>query len=145
VIAPQAKTDTGVVCNRVMSLWPFSDMTDKRIYWGKDYIFMKQDVNAKIPFKYGINQDEGWMVYINGGTMYLKEYTPVPGGKYPDYGCSFETYTSSLFAEVESLSPLQLLQPDEAMTHDEKWRLFENVAVPQNEDEVANMKAIFRG
>jgi hypothetical protein len=144
-IAPMAKKDTGVVCNRVMSLWPYSDMADPRLYWGKDYIFMKQDANAKIPFKYGINQDEGWAAYINGGTMYVKEYVPVPDGKYPDYGCTFETYTSSVFLEVESLSPLKLLKPGEVMTHDEKWRLFENIETPKNEADAEKIRKIIRG
>ena len=96
-IAPQVKKDTGVECNRLISLWPYSDLTDKRVMLGTDYIFLKFDASADVPFKYGMPQDEGWAVYINNNVMFLKEYTPIEGAKYPDYGCSFEAYASSTF------------------------------------------------
>jgi hypothetical protein len=142
LVVPQAKRDTGVECNRVMSLWPYSDMTDKRVFWGKEYIFLKQDVNAAIPFKFGISHEDGWAAYINNNILFLKEYQPIENAKYPDYGCSFEAYSCSTFLEVETLSPLKLMQPDESATHAEKWRLFDHIAVPENEQQVDRIKAL---
>jgi len=32
LVVPQAKKDTGVECNHMLSLWPFSDMSDARVF-----------------------------------------------------------------------------------------------------------------
>lgn len=140
LVVPQGKKDTGVECNRVLSLWPYSDMRDKRVMWGKDYIFLHHDANATIPFKFGINHEDGWAAYINYGTMFMKQYQPVDGAVYPDYGSSFEAYTCSIFTEVESLSPLKHMNPGESAQHTEYWGLFEQATVPQTETEADLLK-----
>jgi len=136
LVVPQGKKDTGVECNRVLSLWPYSDMRDKRVTWGKDYIFLQHDVNATIPFKFGLNHEDGWAAYIYRGMMFIKQYAPVEGATYPDYGCSFEAYTCSIFTEVETLSPLKRMNPGESAQHTEYWGLFEQANAPRNESEV---------
>ena len=49
--------------------------------------------------------------YLRGETLFVKRAAYVEGATYPDYNCNFETYTAGAFIEVESLAPLQRLEP----------------------------------
>lgn len=46
-IIPQAKRETLTLPNRVLALWPESQMNDHRVYWGERYILLQQDETAK--------------------------------------------------------------------------------------------------
>ena len=42
-IVPQTTRDTGLLHNRRMSLWPYCDMGDERVWWGRELISLRQD------------------------------------------------------------------------------------------------------
>jgi hypothetical protein len=46
---------------------------------------------------------------------------------YPDFGCSFETFTNNEFLEIETLGPMTKLLPGQTVEHVEHWALFRNV------------------
>lgn len=134
-IVPQPQRDTGLLGNRVLALWPYSKMNDHRIYWGDKYIVFKQDPNKKPPFKFGISNEDGWAAYLNHGNMFIKRYTHVMNAKYPDFGVSYETYTTDFMMEMETLSPLTLLNPEQTITHTEEWELYGNIILPSLKEE----------
>ena len=39
-VVPQGRRDTGLLPNRVVSLWPYSRLDDPRVHWGERYIFL---------------------------------------------------------------------------------------------------------
>jgi hypothetical protein len=43
---------------------------------------------------------------------------------------NYETYTTDFMLEMETLSPLRMLQPGEAMEHMESWQLVPDVSYP---------------
>ncbi len=51
--------------------------------------------------------------------------------RYPDFGCSFETFTNAEILELETLGPLTRLRPGETVTHTEHWNLHRGVAVSE--------------
>ncbi|MCL6087484.1 MAG: hypothetical protein M1475_03645 [Actinobacteria bacterium] len=58
-------------------------------------------------------------------------------GKYPDNGCSWETYSSFWGIELESLSPLQIMQSGASIEHEDEWFIFKDIEKPQrDEDEI---------
>jgi len=120
----------------MVSLWPYAKMNDDRVYWGENYITLKQDINAKGPFKIGLPNEDGWAAYINNSIMFAIKYEHKVDAKYPDYASSYETYTNGTMLEMESLSPLVKLAPGETIEHTETWMLFDNVKVPENEKEI---------
>ena len=122
-IVPQPDAPTGLLGNRVLALWPYSDMSDDRVYWGKDYITVRQDSGAATPFKFGINLEPGWACYINKGVVFIKKYNHNKNAVYPDFGVSFETYTNAEFIECETLGELKTYKPDETAVHEELWTL----------------------
>lgn len=136
-IVPQPHRETGLLGNRLVALWPYSKMNDQRIYWGNKYITLIQDPSVQPPFKYGIPNEDGWAAYFNYGSLFIKRYNHQLGAKYPDFGVSFETYTTDFMLEIESLSPLTLLDPEASVSHIEEWELIDNVGMPtDNEDEI---------
>lgn len=136
-IIPQATKQTDLLPNRMISLWPYTRMNDPRVYWGEKYITLQQDINIKTPFKIGTSNEDGWAAYLNHGNLFVKKYQHVPGAPYPDFGnSSFETYVCDYMIEIESLSPLKTLEPEEFIEHTEIWTLFNNVEVPENEQDI---------
>ncbi|NJJ41294.1 hypothetical protein [Paenibacillus apii] len=135
-IIPQAKRETLVLPNRVLALWPESQMNDHRVYWGERYILLQQDETAK-PFKFGTNNDEGWAAYFNKGQLFIKTYLHNIHAVYPDYGVSFECYTNHLFLELETLGELKTVAPLETVSHTETWKLIRNASLSlDNENEL---------
>ncbi len=134
-VIPQVKRETGLLGNRVLGLWPYSRMNDPRVTWGENYILLKQDENATTPFKFGSNNEEGWAAYFNHGHLFVKHFAHKSGAEYPDFGCSFETYTHNFMLEMETLSPLVRLAPGQKVDHLEKWELFDNVSMPEASEE----------
>jgi hypothetical protein len=136
-IVPQCQIDTDLLPNRMLSLWPYTNMNDHRVTWGKKYILLKQDPKCTEAFKFGISNTDGWAAYANHGNLFIKKFTPIDGALYPDYsGSSYETYTIDFMLEMETLSPLVILEPDGIIEHVETWQLFKDVPVPRNESDV---------
>lgn len=130
-IIPQNRHNTGLLSNRVMALWPYSDMSDKRVAWGNEYIMLRQDKKALKPFKIGTDNRRGWAAYAYRDCLFVKELPYIEGARYPDGGMNFETYTNALFLEMESLSPLENVAPGESITHVEKWSIIDDVKAPK--------------
>ncbi len=125
VIIPMNTNDTGLLANRIVAVWPYTDMNDSRIYWGKKYVTVKQDENAQGPLKLGFDLNCGTVYYCLGEDIFRKSYKTLhlDGAVYPDGGCSFETYTNSDMIEVESLGELKVVAPEETVEHTEGWSL----------------------
>jgi hypothetical protein len=136
-IVPQTMTDTDLLPNRMLSLWPYTKLNDPRVTWGEKYILLRQDPKAETPFKFGISNTDGWGAYANHGHLFVKKFEHVEGAIYPDYsGSSYETYTRDFMLEMESLSPLYILSPGDTIDHTETWQLFDNVRAPLTEEDV---------
>ena len=123
VFQEMAKEDTGLLANRTLMLWPYSKISDERFYIDDRYIAVAQDRKATTNFKIGTNNTSGSVICLNNGTVFKKEYVHVPGGKYPDNGCSTEVFSSDFILEMETLSPIYTLKSGESCEHTEMWSL----------------------
>ncbi|MBN2559003.1 MAG: hypothetical protein JXB33_09645 [Clostridia bacterium] len=136
-VVPQNQLDTGLLPNRMLSLWPYTKFNDPRVTWGEKFILLRQDPKNTNAFKFGISNTDGWAAYANHGNLFVKKFIPVDGALYPDYsGSSYETYTIDFMLEMETLSPLSILEPGESIVHVETWQLFRNVTAPETEKDV---------
>jgi hypothetical protein len=129
-VVPQTGRDTGLLPNRLVSLWPYTRLNDPRVYWGDRHIILRHDPEIKEAFKFGISNEDGWAAYFNHGHLFIKYYEHIRKAPYPDFGASYETYTNDFMLEMETLSPLTLLQPRESAEHIEEWELFDGVPMP---------------
>ena len=134
-VVPMVQGGDNLAHNRILSLWPYTNMADHRVWWGERYIVLKQDPDCAPPFKVGINNEYGWAAYFNHNQAFIKQFVHEPDETYPDGGCSYETYTTDFMLEMESLSPLITLAPGEEADHMECWYLVDDVAAPENDDD----------
>lgn len=133
-IIPQPTRDTGLLANRWLALWPYAKMNDPRVTWGDRYITLRQEQETEASFKLGLSSQHGYALYFIHGDLFVKQFEPVLGGTYPDGGMSFESYTNSLFLEMESLGELQILTPAETAEHTEHWSLYKEAAPELSEE-----------
>jgi len=132
--SPLSKTDTGLLPNQLLAIWPYTRLNDSRIYFGERFIVIQQDPTIKQPLKIGLKNEEGWAAYFNHGHLFVKYYEHIPDASYPDFGASYETYTNDFMLEMETLSPLVRLEPGKSTEHIERWRLFDNISMPSNDE-----------
>ncbi len=124
LIVPMNSNDTGLLHNRNISVWPYTNLADSRVYFGKKYITLRQDPDISESFKIGLDLNNAEVYYCLGDDILRKSYeTFHPYEKYPDNGCSFETFTCATFIEIESLSPLKKVNSNETLSLTEHWSL----------------------
>lgn len=133
-VVPRPQKNTGLLSNTVLSLWSYTSMNDSRVNWGDKYIILDQNPSIAQPFKFGINNELGWACYFNHGNLFIKRHMHDENAVYPDNGSSYETYTTDFMLEMETLSPLKTLAPDEEILHIEEWELIKGVKAPGTDE-----------
>ena len=134
-VMPLPDRTTGLLPNRNFTFWDYSELNDSRIFFGKEYMTLSQDVSKESPFKLGYNNEAGWAAYFNKGQVFLKYFEPILEGFYPDNGCCFESYTNAKMLEMETLGEITELEPDDFVVLEEEWELYpaERPIDPQDE------------
>ncbi|MEQ8671652.1 MAG: hypothetical protein RLP44_25620 [Aggregatilineales bacterium] len=119
--------------NTRLIFWPYSDLSDPRWTFGREYILLQQDKSATSPQKIGGGISDGWLAYINEGTAFIKQFDFSSTATYPDLGCNAELFTSHWMLELESMSALRKLLAGDSVVHTETWSLIDNIAEPTSE------------
>jgi len=132
-LPPRGTHDDNLLPTSRLVLWAYTDLSDPRLVLGRQYVLLRQDSQAQAPQKIGASLPDGWVAYARRGHLFVKRFQYYPAGAYPDMGCSFESYTDHAFLELETLSPLDLLNPGEETEYTEEWFLFDGVPAPQDE------------
>ena len=124
-ILPQSSEDTGVLPNRSLTLWPYTNMSDPHVQWGRDFIL----INAKMdsPFKVGFPNPRGWLAYWVNGVLFVKRAKYEAQAEYYDFGSSSECYCNDAFLELETLAPIGTIAPGATATHVETWDLYKDI------------------
>jgi len=65
------------------------------------------------------------MAYWQPGTIFIKQANFLPDRTYPDLNSSSEFFINGRFLELETLGPLEEIQPGESITHRERWSLLD--------------------
>ena len=138
-VMPNPSVKTGFLYNRNFSLWDYSEMNDERVYWGKDFITLKQIPGKENLFKLGYNNVEGWGAYFTNGQAFFKFFDPEEDGMYPDNNCCYESYVNGFFLEAETLGEMSLIPPGGEISVAEEWELYEEGLPPSDE---AGIKAV---
>ncbi len=133
-ILPMNEADTGLLPNRNLVLWPYTDLGNRNIQFGRRYLIVNAAMES--PFKVGFANPVGWLSYWLEDTLFVKSAEYESQATYPDYGSSSECYCNAQFMELETLGPLQELQPGSSIQHVETWQLFHIPAWPENESAV---------
>jgi hypothetical protein len=135
-LPPRGSHAENLLPTGTLALWAYTDMTDPRWTWGRQYVLLRQDSNAATPQKVGVRAVDGWAAYARGGRLFVKMISYMAGARYPDLGSPVESFTNADMLEVETLGPFVDLQPGEAVEHIERWYLFRDVPMPGNDADV---------
>lgn len=117
---PLSTEDKGLLPNRNLVLWSYTDIKDERLQIDNDCVTLSQK-NISRPIKLGMYVDQPIEVKVKGMTLRI-EY-PAPRGEYADFCCNVETYTNDIMLEIETLSSLKELKKGESAVHTVKWSL----------------------
>lgn len=113
--------------NRSISLWPYSNILDKRIVINNDSVIInieKEEEASKEPFKIGFYIKNGIVSYkMDNGKVFSKSIKANKNFDYPDYGSNLEIYTINWMVEIETLSNFKNLKKDEYVEINEIWSL----------------------
>jgi hypothetical protein len=116
-------------------MWAYTDLSDPRWKFTRKYLTLHQDPNNSEAQKLGMFNQNTWAAYLRNDQVFVKRTTADPAKQYPDFGCSFETFTNNLFLEIETLGPLTKLTPGKTVELVEHWGLFRNVKLDAITDE----------
>lgn len=119
-----------------LSIWPYTDLSDPRWVFGEKYILLKQDATISKPQKLGIHTIAGWGAYANQGFLFRKQVPIHFEGLYPDLGANFEVFTNSKMLELETLGPIETIQPKGHIELQEHWTLYSGISSIQTEEDV---------
>ncbi|MDZ4741937.1 MAG: hypothetical protein SGI98_00785 [Verrucomicrobiota bacterium] len=111
--------------DRILSLWPYTDLSDKRLKFSSNGIILKQDDAATSPCKFGATSNYGWAAYVLGHEAFIKtipvQSLEAGAAVYPDNNVAWELYTCNLFLELETLGALGKIAPGQFAEHREIW------------------------
>lgn len=118
---------------RTVTLWHFTRMNDPRVRWGDRFIQLREDGTIDQKIKFGLSNKQGWAACWNSGYLFIKTFSYDENATYADLGCNFEAFTMPGFLELESLGPLDSLEPKCTFSHDEIWHVWPCDELPQDE------------
>ena len=135
-IPPRGSFPQNLNPSSTLVLWPYTDLSDPRWIWGRQYVMARQDPLVKVPQKIGALIPSGWMGYARRGHLFIKKFAFEPGADYPDMGSSAEVFMDDQLLEMETLSPLRSIPPGGVSEHIEDWYLFRDIPTPHNDAQV---------
>lgn len=109
----------------VFSAWDYTDLADPRLKWHSRCLLVRQDTGTSRWLKVGLNSSLGTMAYLRERDLFIKKYAVMPQQEYADNGSTSECWTNDVYLELESLAPLQMVQPGGTAHHTENWSLLE--------------------
>jgi hypothetical protein len=142
VLLPQSPPMGGEMSmrpNRNLVFWPYTHWGDPRLEIHDDYVFVHARSNPH-PCKIGSLNVCGWVGYLIGSVLLVKRFDPRPELSHPDLGCNVEVYCNDQYVELETLAPMQQLQPGQETVFPETWEFYTGLPdVPMN---FANIRSI---
>ena len=109
-------------------MWAFTHLDDPRWRLSRKYLALRQDPKNSNPQKLGTYNRHTWGAYLLNGELFVKRYEAIAApSAYPDFGCTFETFTNADILELETLGPLTTLAPGQSVSHTERWTAHRDV------------------
>jgi hypothetical protein len=136
-ILPQTQSDAGLLPNRSLALWSYTDMSNPNVKWGRNFIQIHAGMSS--PFKIGFPNPRGWLAYWRNGIVFVKRAKYDAQAEYYDFGCSSECYCNDQFLELETLAPISVIAPKASVSHVETWDLYKDMDLPSDEKEMLSL------
>ena len=128
---PRGKHPINLEATNPLVMWAYTNLADKRLTFTRKYLLLRQDPGNSEAEKLGTFNPDTWAAYLLNGEAFLKRTQADPSKTYPDFGCSFETFTNNEFLEIETLGPMTKVAPGKTVEHVEHWSLHRNVKLSE--------------
>jgi hypothetical protein len=142
-LPPHVSHELQLLPTHSLSLWGYTSLNDRRIYFGDKYILVMQTPEIEAPLKIGLQVvpeyvwSVGWLAYVNQGVMFVKSFHPAgANGDYPDLGSQVELFADGNFLELETLGNKKIVKPEESIKHREYWSLHKDVPMPETDADI---------
>lgn len=132
---PRGKHPVDLEATNPLVMWAYTDLSDKRLSFTKKYLVLRQDPKNNTAEKVGLFNRSTWAAYVLNSEAFVKIDQADPQKRYPDFGCSFETFTNEEFLELETLGPLTSVPSGGSVDQVETWSLHRNVVLHEISDE----------
>ncbi len=116
------KGGSGLLPDRALVLWPYTDLSDERIRATGEGVRIDARPGAS-PMKVGAAPSDGRVAYRIGDEVFEKRIDVDPAGRYADLGAAVQVYVGEDFCELETLGPLRDVEPGGSAAHRESWTL----------------------
>ncbi len=132
---PRGTHPANLEATNPLVMWAYTNLADPRWKFTKKYLILRQDPNNGEAQKLGMFNPDTWAAYLLNHELFVKRTTSDPTRTYPDFGCSFESFTNNDFLEIETLGPITKVAPGQTVEQVEHWALYRNVSVRDWADE----------
>jgi hypothetical protein len=132
---PRGRHPINLEATNPLVMWAYTNLADSRWRITRKYLTLRQDPNNSDAQKLGLFNPDTWAAYLLHGEAFIKRTKADASKAYPDFGCSFETFTNNEFLEVETLGPMAKVPPGKTVEQVEHWALFRNVQIQGLTDE----------
>jgi len=131
---PRGKHPVNLEATNPLVMWAYTNLADKRLTFTRKYLLLRQDPGNSEAEKLGTFNPDTWAAYLLNGEVFLKRTQADASKTYPDFGCSFETFTNNEFLEIETLGPMTKVATGKTVEHVEHWSLHRNVKLSEFTD-----------
>ena len=131
-LLPLSEEKTGLLPNRSLAVWPYTDLQSNHLSIGNKIILLKAEFSEGA-FKIGFPNPHGWLAYWLDGILFVKKAAYDPKARYFDFNSSHQCYCSKKFIELETLGPISNILPGRSVSHTEIWNLYADVEYPADE------------
>ena len=128
----------GLLPNRQIALWPYTQVNSQHITWGDRYIFVHANM-VEGALKIGFPNPVGWIGYLRDKVMFVKQADYFPEQDYYDFNSSSECYCNPSFLELETLGQQTILEPGETLSHRETWRVYDRIEIEITENSIQEL------
>lgn len=135
-LPPRGSHQGNLLPNGSLVFWAYTNFADPRWRYGFENICVQQDPSMETPLKFGIAADPGWIGYANHGSLFVKKTDYFADETYPDKGTPYQIFLNHRILECESMGPLKIVEPGQAVVHEETWILIENITLPINDETI---------
>jgi hypothetical protein len=132
---PRGKHPIDLAVTNPLAMWAYTDLSDKRLTFTRKYLALRQDPHNSAAQKVGIFNPRTWAAYVLNGEAFIKVAQADPAKTYPDFGCSFETFTNNEWLELETLGPLAKVPAGGEVEQVEHWALYKKIGLHAINDE----------
>lgn len=125
-------------------LWGYTNLGHPAWQWRNGRLGVDVSKAAESQ-KVGLADYPGWMACWTPEGTFVKYSPTCPGSRYTDDGAMAEIYHCDWMVELETLSPLTMLEPQESLEHVEYWTVVPDLPKPDTDAGYQQLKTVVEG